>query len=109
MNNKLLEFYVKAQTYLADDPLQPVTPGTENMPGNVDIWHNLESWVLWIVLSMCLIGFMMGAGMVGIGNITQRPHMAERGKVTMWWCGIGAVLAGMSVAIINGAFNAGKK
>lgn len=105
--NKLLNIYIKAHVYLADDPLKPVTPSTDNMPGGASIWGQFESWALWITLSLCLIGFFIGAGMVGIGNITQRPHMAERGKVTMWWCGIGAALAGMGVAIINGAFNAG--
>lgn len=54
-----------------------------------------------------VLGLVIGFAMVGIGNISERPHVATRGKTAIIWCLVGAVGVGVAVPLVNKFFALG--
>jgi fructose-specific phosphotransferase system IIC component len=56
-------------------------------------------------LVACVLAVVIAGGMVAIGNTSARPHVAERGKVTLIWSLLGAVIVGVAIPLVNKAFS----
>ncbi len=79
------------------DPSPTAPPGS-------GVVTTLLGWVMWLMLAGCVAGFITGAGMTAVGNLSERPHVAVRGKASMLWSVAGAVLIAIGYLIVNTAF-----
>ncbi len=41
---------------------------------------------------------------MALGNTSARPHLAERGKVTLIWSVLGAMFVGLAIPLVNRSF-----
>ena len=88
------------------DPVPPHTPDGSGLPGSAAI-DQIISWTMYGGLVLLSLGVMCGFVMVGIGNISERPHVATRGKTAIVWCLIGAVGIGVAIPLVNKFFSLG--
>jgi hypothetical protein len=93
---------------LAADPIQNQTPDGTGLPGHGAL-DTIMGWLMYGSLTCCAIAVIAAGGMVAVGNLSARPHMAERGKSALVWSLGGAVLVGLAVALVNGFFGLGSK
>ena len=89
---------------LAADPIAPHNPDGSGLPGSQAI-DTIISWAMYGALVACVLAVIIAGGMVAIGNTSARPHVAERGKVTLIWSLIGAVIVGVAIPLVNKAFS----
>lgn len=97
--------------YLADkgggNPLSPKPP--VSLPGSLGgATDKLIGWSLTAALVACLLGFIWGGALVGIGNNTERPDMAARGKRSLLWSLVAAAGIGAAFALMSAFYNLGQ-
>lgn len=90
-----------ATARLADLP--PVAPSDEGMPGGHAI-DTLLSWAMYLGLTACILGAIGAGAAIGVGSLSSRPHLAERGKSALVFSVIGAIVVGSAVSIVNTGF-----
>ncbi|MES4904599.1 hypothetical protein [Streptomyces sp. NPDC000395] len=91
----------------SDDPLMPRSP--VSLPGKLgNATDTLIGWSLTVALLACLLGFIWGGALVGIGNNTERPDMAARGKRSMLWSCVAAGGIGAVFALVAAFYNLGR-
>lgn len=78
----------------------PQTPSTGG-----DSISNLLGYARWGSLACCGLAAVIAGGMLALGNLSQRPHMTERGKTTLVYSVLGAVVVGGGIPVINMIFN----
>lgn len=61
-------------------------------------------WAMALALSACVLGAIGAGAAIGIGNMTHRAHLVERGKAGLVCAVIGAVVAGSAVTMVNTGF-----
>jgi len=88
------------------DPISPHQPSGAGLPGSAAI-DQIISWTMYGALISLVLGLVIGFAMVGIGNISERPHVATRGKTAIIWCLVGAVGVGVAVPLVNKFFALG--
>lgn len=89
------------------DPLTPKPP--VSLPGSLGgATDKLIGWSLTAALIACLLGFIWGGALVGVGNNTERPDMAARGKRSMLWSLVAAGGIGAVFALVTAFYNLGK-
>lgn len=84
----------------AADPIGSHAPSSTDMPGGSAV-NTIINWTMYGALVCCLLGLICAGAMIATGNLSARPHMAERGKVAVIWSLGGAVLIGLAVALVN--------
>ena len=77
---------------------------TPTAPPGSGVVTTLLGWVMWLMLAGCVAGFITGAGMTAVGNLSERPHVAVRGKTSMLWSVAGAVLIAIGYVVVSTAF-----
>jgi hypothetical protein len=82
------------------DVVPPVSPDSTGLPGAPAI-HTLMGWAMSLALAACVLGAIGSGAAIGIGHLSARPHLAERGKVGLVAAIIGAVVAGSAVHLVN--------
>ncbi len=88
---------------LADVPNPPPSaPG----PGSGAV-AALLSWVKWLALAACAASAAAAGGMIALGSVTRRAELAARGKASLLWSVIGAVVVAIAVPLVNHAFRLG--
>lgn len=80
----------------------PASPG----PGGSAI-ATLLSWVKWLALAACAVSAVAAGGMIAAGSATRRAELAERGKTSLVWSIIGAVIVAIGIPLVNRAFRLG--
>jgi hypothetical protein len=88
------------------DPIPPYQPSGAGLPGSAAI-DQIISWTMYGALIALTLGLITGFAMVGIGNISERPHVATRGKTAIVWCLVGAVGVGVAIPLVNKFFALG--
>lgn len=73
-------------------------------PPGSGVVTTLLGWVMWLMLAGCVGAFIAGAGMAAVGNLSERPHVAVRGKSSMLWSVAGAVLIALGYLVVSTAF-----
>ncbi len=84
-------------------PIAPHQPDGSGLPGAAAI-DTIIGWTMYGALVACVLAIVVAGGMVAIGNTSARPHVAERGKVTLLWSLAGAVIIGVAIPLVNRAF-----
>ena len=84
-------------------PIAPHQPDGSGLPGAAAI-DTIIGWTMYGALVACVLAIVVAGGMVAIGNTSARPHVAERGKVTLLWSLVGAVIIGVAIPLVNRAF-----
>ncbi|MGQ0846803.1 MAG: DUF6112 family protein [Sporichthyaceae bacterium] len=82
------------------DVVPPVAPNSAGMPGAAAI-QTIMGWSMSLALAACVLGAIGSGAAIGIGHLSSRPHMAERGKVGLIAAIVGAVVAGSAVRLVN--------
>jgi hypothetical protein len=95
----LLHAYLRAAALPNPNPTAP--PGSE-------VVTTLLGWVMWLMLTACVAGFITGAGMTAVGNLSERPHVAVRGKSSMLWSVAGAVLIAIGYLVVSTAYRSSR-
>lgn len=85
-------------------PVSPHSPDGSGLPGSRAV-DTIISWTMYGALIACVLAIVIAGGMVALGNTSARPHMAERGKVTLVWSIIGALFVGVAIPLVNKAFS----
>ncbi|MEV8476180.1 hypothetical protein [Streptomyces sp. NPDC051173] len=99
--------HLKPLITLADDPLSPKQP--KNLPGNIGTsTDNLIGWSLTGALIACLLGFILGCALIGVGHNTERPDMAARGKRSVLWSLVAAAGVGTVFGLVKAFYNIGQ-
>jgi hypothetical protein len=80
----------------------PTSPG----PGGTAV-AALLSWVKWLALAACAASAVAAGGMIAAGSVTRRAELAERGKTSLVWSVIGAVIVAIGIPLVNHAFRLG--
>jgi hypothetical protein len=80
----------------------PASPG----PGSNAI-ATLLSWVKWLALAACAASAVAAGGMIAAGSVTRRAELAERGKTSLLWAVVGAVVVAIGIPLVNHAFRLG--
>jgi hypothetical protein len=80
----------------------PASPG----PGGGAI-AALLSWVKWLALAACAASAVAAGGMIAAGTTTRRAELAERGKMSLLWSVIGAIIVAIGIPLVNHAFRLG--
>jgi hypothetical protein len=89
-----------------DDPLAP-RPAKE-LPGKLGTaTDSLIGWSITAALIACTLGFILGWALVGIGNNSERPDMAARGKRSVMWSCVAAMGVGMVFALLKAFYGLG--
>jgi hypothetical protein len=86
------------------DPVPLHTPSGAGLPGASAI-DQIVSWTMYGALVLLSLGVISGFVMVGVGNISERPHVAGRGKAAVVWCLVGAVGVGLAIPLVNTFFS----
>jgi hypothetical protein len=93
-----------ASAHLANsDPLPPVTPDSNGMPGAQAI-AKLMSWAKELSIIACGLGLFGSGAAIGIGHVIKNPHLAERGKAGLIASICGAVIVGSAIKLVNAAY-----
>jgi hypothetical protein len=87
--------------------IPPVSPDSTGLPGGAAI-HTLMAWAMALALFACVIGGIGAGAAIGIGNMTHRAHLIERGKAGLICAVLGAVVAGSAVTLVNTGFGMAK-
>ena len=88
------------------DPIPPHQPSGAGLPGSAAV-DQIISWTMYGALICLVLGLVAGFAMVGVGNISERPHVAARGKTAIVWCLLGAVGVGLAIPLVNTFFALG--
>ena len=65
------------------------------------------SWAKWVMLLSCAMAAAIGGGFIGLGNLSRRAELAERGKVTLL-CSMGAaVLIALAATLVSSSYSLG--
>jgi hypothetical protein len=86
--------------------IQNYHPSNSGMPGG-QAWAKIIPWAMWTALAMCVLGAIGSGGAMAIGSLGRNPHLAERGRATLLWSAIGAVVVGASITTVNLMFGLG--
>jgi len=89
---------------LLTEPVSPHSPDGSGLPGARAV-DTIISWTMYGALIACVLAIVIAGGMVALGNTSARPHMAERGKVTLIWSIVGAMFVGVAIPLVNKAFS----
>jgi hypothetical protein len=84
-------------------PIAPHQPDGSGLPGSAAV-DTIIGWTMYGALVACVLAIVVAGGMVALGNTSARPHVAERGKVTLLWSLVGAVIIGVAIPLVNRAF-----
>lgn len=88
------------------DPLQPRP--AQNLPGKLGAaTDTLIGWSITAALIACMLGFILGWALVGVGNNSERPEMAARGKRSVMWSCVAAMGVGMVFALLKAFYGLG--
>lgn len=87
-------------------PVQNVTPSGSGLPG-AGAATTILAWTLWGSLVVCAVAAIGSGGAMAAGSLSRNPALAERGKATLLWSVIGAIVVGSAIALVNGAFRLG--
>lgn len=93
-------------TVTLTDPIAPHRPSGAGLPGSAAV-DQILSWTMYGALIALALGLVTGFAMVGVGNISERPHVAARGKSAIVWCLVGAVGVGVAIPLVNTFFALG--
>ncbi len=85
------------------DPIGPHSPNGNGLPGSGAI-DTIISWTMYGALVACVLAVIIAGGMVALGNTSARPHLAERGKLTLIWSLVGALFVGIAIPLVNKSF-----
>lgn len=89
----------------ATAPLYDALPDpSPTAPPGSGVVRSLLGWVMWLMLAGCIAGFIAGAGMTAVGSLSERPHVAVRGKTSMLWSVAAAVLIAIGFLVVSTAF-----
>ena len=92
-----------AFTRLSDVPNPPpAAPG----PGGGAV-AALLSWVKWLALVACAASAVAAGGMIAVGSVTRCAELAARGKASLLWSVVGAVVVAIAIPLVNHAFRLG--
>jgi len=80
--------------------IQNYGPSNSGMPGG-QAWAKIIPWAMWSALALCVLGAIGSGGAMAIGSLGRNPHLAERGRTTLLWSAIGAVVIGAAITTIN--------
>ncbi len=86
-------------------PVPDTAPNGAGLPASGAI-EKILSWLMWGSLIVCAMGAIVAGGAMGIGHVSERPHVAARGKTGLIWALIGAVVIGAAIPLVNAAFAA---
>ncbi len=67
--------------------------------------NNLLGYAIWGSLIACGATALISGGMIAMGNLSQRPEMAERGKKALIFSVLGAVVVAAGIPFVNSVFN----
>ncbi len=97
----------KAVLYLSSILADGVVPNpSPSAPGvGANSIGTLIGIAKWGALICCGIAMVVSGGMIALGNLSQRPHMTERGKTTMVYSSIGAIVVAAGIPFINWMFS----
>jgi len=76
-------------------------------PGFSGAVASLLAWVKWLALAACAASAVAAGGMIAVGSVTRRAELAERGKTSLLWSVLGAVVVAIGVPLVNHAFRLG--
>jgi hypothetical protein len=85
------------------DSIPPVSPSKASLPGGGAI-DTIIGWSLYLTLASCVLAAVISGGAMALGSISRNPSMGERGKSTLIWSGIGSIVAGSAITLVNTAF-----
>jgi hypothetical protein len=63
--------------------------------------------VKWLALAACAASAAAAGGMIAVGSVTRRAELAARGKASLLWSVVGAVVVAIAVPLVNHAFRLG--
>jgi hypothetical protein len=81
-------------------------PSNNGMPGG-QAFAKIIPWAMWTALALCVLGAIGSGGAMAIGSLGRNPHLAERGRATLLWSAIGAVVVGAAISTVNLMFGLG--
>jgi hypothetical protein len=84
----------------------PNVPPVSPAPGGTAV-AALLSWVKWLALAACAVSAVAAGGMIAAGSLTRRAELAERGKASVIWSVVGAVIVAIAIPLVNHAFRLG--
>jgi hypothetical protein len=88
------------------DPLAPRP--AQSLPGKLGTaTDSIIGWSITGALIACALGFIGGWASVGIGNNSERPELAARGKRSVLWSCVSAAGIGMVFAILKAFYGLG--
>lgn len=89
-----------------DDPLSPRP--AKSLPGKLgSATDTLIGWSITAALIACTLGFILGWALVGVGNNSERPELAARGKRSVLWSCVAAMGVGMAFALLKAFYGLG--
>lgn len=91
---------------LLADPIGPHQPSGSGLPGSAAI-DTLISWSMYGALVLCVLAAILAGGLMAVGRLSERPHMAVRGQSALLWAVIGALVVGIAIPLVNKAFGLG--
>lgn len=92
---------MSARLPLADIP--PVQPSGDGLPGESAI-STLLSWAMYLALAACILGGIGAGGAIGLGSVSNRANLVERGKIGLLCAVVGAIVVGSAVTLVNTGF-----
>jgi|HubBroStandDraft_1064217.scaffolds.fasta_scaffold20699_3 hypothetical protein len=99
----LSQLTASAHSWLADIPNPaPASPG----PGSGPL-AALLAWMKWLALAACAASALAAGGMIAVGSVTRHAELAARGKTSLLWAVVGAVVVAVAVPLVNHAFRLG--
>jgi hypothetical protein len=88
---------------VADPNLPNVRPDRTGLPGGAAI-DTLLNWAMYLALTCCVVAAIGAGAAIALGNLSQRPIWAERGKVALLSSVVGAIIVGSAVTIVSSGF-----
>jgi hypothetical protein len=61
-------------------------------------------WGVFLAVAACGMGAIGSGAAIGIGNLTHRAHLVERGKSGLVHAVLGAVVTACAIGLVNGAY-----
>ena len=84
-----------------------VTPKA-TLPGT-NVLQSIGDGLAAAVLTLCVIGALVSAGMLGMGHLSSNQRVTDRAKQGLLGSIFGAVLVGGVTVLVNWAFSTGGK
>ena len=103
----MIGLIISTVTVTPNTSLVTVTPNT-SLPGSNAIM-NLIGGLDYFVIALAVLGALLSAGAMAIGNHSSNGRLADRGKTGLITAIVVAVIAGSIAAIINFAVATGGK